>query len=71
MFHSISAFNNAGFSLFSDSLSSPGVQWDLSVHWVIALIIVLGGIGFGTLTDVLRQPWRKQPVVALMANGCG
>jgi potassium uptake TrkH family protein len=63
VFHSISAFNNAGFSLFSDSLSSPGVQWNVSVHWVIALIIVLGGIGFGTLTDVLRQPWRKQPVL--------
>ena len=63
VFHSISAFNNAGFSLFSDSLASPGVQWNVSVHWVIALIIVLGGIGFGTLTDVLRQPWRKQPVL--------
>lgn len=63
VFHSISAFNNAGFSLFSNSLASPAVQWNISVHWVIALIIVLGGIGFGTLTDVLRQPWRKQPVL--------
>lgn len=63
VFHSISAFNNAGFSLFSNSLASPTVQWNISVHWVIALIIVLGGIGFGTLTDVLRQPWRKQPVL--------
>ena len=48
LFHSISAFNNAGFSLFSDSLASQSVQWDFSIHWVIALMIVLGGIGFGT-----------------------
>ena len=63
LFHSISAFNNAGFSLFSDSLASPAVQWNFSVHWVIALMIILGGIGFGTLTDILRQSWRKQPIL--------
>ena len=63
LFHSISAFNNAGFSLFSDSLASQSVQWDFSIHWVIALMIVLGGIGFGTITDVLRQSWTKQPLL--------
>ena len=63
VFHSISAFNNAGFSLFSDSLASQSVQWDFSVHWVIALMIVLGGIGFGTITDVLRQSWTKQSLL--------
>ena len=63
LFHSISAFNNAGFSLFSDSLASQSVQWDFSIHWVIALMIVLGGIGFGTITDILRQSWTKQPLL--------
>ena len=63
VFHSISAFNNAGFSLFSDSLASQSVQWDFSIHWVIALMIVLGGIGFGTITDILRQSWTKQPLL--------
>lgn len=63
VFHSISAFNNAGFSLFSDSLASQSVQWDFSIHWVIALMIVLGGIGFGTITDVLRQSWTKQSLL--------
>lgn len=63
LFHSISAFNNAGFSLFSDSLASQTVQWDFSVHWVIALMIVLGGIGFGTITDILRQSWTKQSLL--------
>ena len=63
LFHSISAFNNAGFSLFSDSLASQTVQWDFSIHWVIALMIVLGGIGFGTITDILRQSWTKQSLL--------
>ena len=63
LFHSISEFNNAGFSLFSDSLASQSVQWDFSIHWVIALMIVLGGIGFGTITDILRQSWTKQSLL--------
>ena len=63
LFHSISAFNNAGFSLFSDSLASQSVQWDFSIHLVIALMIVLGGIGFGTITDILRQSWTKQSLL--------
>ena len=63
LFHSISAFNNAGFSLFSDSLASQSVQWDFSIHWVISLMIVLGGIGFGTITDILRQSWTKQSLL--------
>ena len=63
LFHSISAFNNAGFSLFSDSLASQSVQCDFSIHWVIALMIVLGGIGFGTITDILRQSWTKQSLL--------
>ena len=62
IFHSISAFNNAGFSLFSNSLATEGNAFLPAVHWVIALLIILGGIGFGTLSDVLSQPWRNQPL---------
>jgi trk system potassium uptake protein TrkH len=61
IFHSISAFNNAGFSLFTDSLATPGsCPYLPSVIGLLLLLIVLGGIGFGTLSDVLAQPWRKQ-----------
>lgn len=63
IFHSISAFNNAGFSLFSDSLATPGSAYLPSVHWIIAILIVLGGIGFGTLSDILAQPWTKQSII--------
>jgi len=60
LFHSVSAFNNAGFSLFSNSLASEGVSHEFGVHAIIAILIVLGGIGFGTISDLLKQPWRKQ-----------
>ncbi|MBL7214090.1 MAG: hypothetical protein ISS71_00260 [Phycisphaerae bacterium] len=50
IFHSISAFCNAGFSLFKNSLvdynSSTGV------YAVIAPLIILGGLGFGVLYNL-------------------
>jgi len=60
IFHSISAFNNAGFSLFTNSLATEGVGQQYTVHAIIAILIILGGIGFGTISDILKQPWRKQ-----------
>jgi len=50
IFHSISAFCNAGFSLFSDSLISYNKCW--RVYLVICPLIILGGLGFGVLYDV-------------------
>jgi|CXWL01.1.fsa_nt_gi trk system potassium uptake protein TrkH len=50
LFHSISAFNNAGFSLFSDNLIS--YRADLTVNLVITTLIILGGIGFLVFRDV-------------------
>lgn len=53
-FHTISAFCNAGFSTFSDSLS--GYQTDPMVLLVVAVLIVTGGLGFLTLEELNR--WR-------------
>jgi trk/ktr system potassium uptake protein len=50
-FHSVSAFNNAGFSLFSDSLTA--YRRDLTVNLTVSTLIVLGGIGFLVFHDVL------------------
>jgi trk system potassium uptake protein TrkH len=44
VYHAISAFNNAGFSLFSDNLI--GYQGDLIVNLTVMGLIVHGGIGF-------------------------
>jgi len=50
IFHSISAFCNAGFSLFSDSMVSYNGSWQ--VYLVMAPLIILGGLGFGVHYDL-------------------
>jgi len=50
VFHAISAFCNAGFSLFSDSFVSYREDWVLNV--VVCLLIVSGGIGFLVLREI-------------------
>jgi trk system potassium uptake protein len=50
IFHSISAFCNAGFGLYGDSLVSYNRCW--GVYAVIGPLIVLGGLGFGVLYDL-------------------
>jgi trk system potassium uptake protein TrkH len=52
VFHSISAFCNAGFSLSSDNLMSYRGIWQ--ILGVFAPLIVLGGIGFPVLYDLIR-----------------
>lgn len=50
IFHSISAFCNAGFSLFGDSFISYSRSW--RIYAVICPLIILGGLGFGVLYDL-------------------
>jgi potassium uptake TrkH family protein len=53
IFHSISAFNNAGFALASDSLISYGQDpWILGP---IAVAIILGGLGFLVILELFRR----------------
>lgn len=52
LFHSVSAFNNAGFALFSDSLM--GFRDDPIVNATILTLIVCGGLGFVVLTELGR-----------------
>lgn len=57
IFHSISAFNNAGFALFSNSLVS--YRQDPTTNIVTMILIVLGGIGFLVYQDILLY-FRRQ-----------
>ena len=50
IFHSISSFCNAGFSLFSDSFVSYSSSW--GVFLVVCPLIILGGLGFSVLYDL-------------------
>lgn len=58
IFHSISAFNNAGFGLEPDNLS----KWvsDPTVNITITFLFITGGIGFFVIADVCEKgKWRK------------
>lgn len=57
-FHSIAAFNNAGFALFPDSMSSfVGDTW---INLIISSLYIIGGIGFVVLMDIRqKQRWHK------------
>lgn len=52
LYHSVSAFCNAGFGLHSDSLGRYRDAWD--VNLVIVSLIIIGGIGFPVLRDLTR-----------------
>jgi len=65
VFHSISAFCNAGFSLYSRNMMQgvgDGLVRPLRDHWqimgVMAPLIVLGGLGFPVLRDCAR--WTRR-----------
>jgi len=57
LFHSISAFCNAGFSLYPDSLQRQGADVILPVLG----LLVVGGLGFTTILELLQAawPWRR------------
>ncbi len=52
LFHSVSAFNNAGFTLWSDNLMSWRGDW--VVNLVITGLVIAGGLGFFVWAELLR-----------------
>ena len=67
VFHSVSAFNNAGITLFTDGLAHPWVAQNWFVHWVITILVFVGALGMvalfdlfdlGKLKERMRQPWK-------------
>ncbi|MBL0339503.1 MAG: ATPase [Bacteroidetes bacterium] len=68
IFHAISAFNNAGFSLFTNNLFEPVLKNSYMLHLTIAGMIFFGSLGFSTIRDIfgigsmrerMRLPWKK------------
>ena len=55
IFHSISAFNNAGFSLFTDGFADVLVRYNYVVHFFLAVLIILGSLGFPSVQDVFSK----------------
>lgn len=71
IFHSISAFNNGGFSTASAGLFTDYLQNSYLMHIVIGLLIFLGAFGFTIMFDLftprlmrerLRNPWKRPSV---------
>lgn len=59
LFHAVSAFNNAGFDLFGQvygpfSSITPYAENPL-VTLTISTLFILGGLGFGVLTDIMEE----------------
>ena len=58
-FHAISAYNNAGFDLFGNSLI--GYSDHLGVQLTVLILLITGGLGFFVLLNLIqvRGVWRK------------
>lgn len=68
VFHSVSAFCNAGFSLYPEGLYTQPIRFAYVMHLVVALLVIFGGLGFPTILDVLspkhmrmrmQMPWKN------------
>ncbi|MDO7788468.1 TrkH family potassium uptake protein [Desulforamulus aquiferis] len=58
LFHAVSAFNNAGFALWPDSLTR--YMGDPIVNVVISSLFIIGGIGFIVILDIyIKRKWQK------------
>ncbi|HEX9745515.1 MAG TPA: potassium transporter TrkG, partial [bacterium] len=58
VFHAVSAFCNAGFSTYSDSLM--GYSSNIGLNATICILIVLGGLGFPVITELLNFRERRR-----------
>lgn len=69
LFYSVSAFNNAGFALTSDSLMPNAGHWPLAL--VLGSLAVIGGLGFTVLAELrLRTRWSAMSLHSrLMLSG--
>ncbi len=75
-FHAISAFCNAGFSLFTNGLTEAGVDTSYVLHIIIALTLIMGGLGFSAIQDLFslrmlrdrfKNPWKDWAISTKIA----
>ncbi|AFQ42493.1 TrkH family potassium uptake protein [Desulfosporosinus meridiei] len=71
VFHSISAFNNAGIDLFGNFSSLTAFVGDPIVNITIMLLIICGGLGFIVLAEILqhRKKFRLHTKIVLQVSG--
>lgn len=54
VFHSVSAFNNAGFSTWEAGMYTDSLRFNYPLQWVMAFLIIFGGLGFGIIFNFSR-----------------
>ncbi len=79
VFHSVSAFCNAGFSLYGQNLAHHSLSLNVPFLSVVMFLIVVGGIGFPVLNDVgtnvlkrisgKRMKFRIHSKLVLLSSG--
>ncbi len=60
IFHSVSAFCNAGFDLMGEKAefsSMTSYSGAITVNLTLMALIIVGGLGFGTIEDVIRNKY--------------
>lgn len=55
IFHSISGFCNAGFSTLQNSFYEPAYRFNYPLHLIISFLIIMGGIGFPIVFNLLKS----------------
>ena len=58
LFHSISAFCNAGFSTLTNGLYETGFRTEYHIHLILAISIIMGGIGFPVIVSYYQVAKR-------------
>lgn len=58
LFHSISAFCNAGFSTLTNGLYETGFRTEYHIHLILAISIIVGGIGFPVIVTYYQVAKR-------------
>ncbi|MBV7441894.1 ATPase [Weeksellaceae bacterium TAE3-ERU29] len=59
IFHSISAFCNAGFSTLPQGLYNPNFQYDYNLQLIISGLIIFGGLGFPIVYNIYKYSIYK------------
>ena len=60
VFHSISAFNNAGFDLMGEFRSITGYVGDVTIIMTLSSLLIIGGIGYTVILDIVKNKSLKK-----------
>ena len=60
IFHSVSAFCNAGFDIIGDGKSMLSYRHDPLVLCTLAILVAIGGLGFIVWEDIIaKKSWKR------------